>query len=403
MKKNLLIVLLLAAVLTFAACTADKTSTDSTKTPASVVTISISEDPIIVSVPDETSASTSTEPEKEPEAEPEVEENHEGMVRSDLTNMWIDASLENQRPVAIMVDNEKNALPHFGTSDADIVYEMINSTLNNRVTRLMCIVKDWKNIEQFGNIRSTRSTNCIIFPEYNAILVHDGGPSIYINQWLSQDICKQHLSGGFARFDNGKAWTYKEYVTADSYTGVNKSGEPTKYSGLISRIEKAKYSTEYNKYYMGKHFRFADKDLSLKDMKKAKEANLIDLPFSHNQTELHYNEETQTYEYYEYGKEYYDALYGDENRKMTFKNVILYTAPIEKFDENGYMCYYAIGSGEGYFITDGYAVPITWSKKDVESLTVFKNAATKEEITLNTGKTYIALVPSDDWSKLVIE
>lgn len=36
------------------------------------------------------------------------------LYRSELTNEWIDISLKNQRPVAIMVDNEKAALPHYG-------------------------------------------------------------------------------------------------------------------------------------------------------------------------------------------------------------------------------------------------------------------------------------------------
>ena len=68
------------------------------------------------------------------------------MYRSELTNEWIDISLKNQRPVAIMVDNEKAALPHYGLTEADIVYEMMNSTANGRITRLMAIVKDWGKI-----------------------------------------------------------------------------------------------------------------------------------------------------------------------------------------------------------------------------------------------------------------
>ena len=50
------------------------------------------------------------------------------MYRSEITNEWIDESLQNQRPIAVMVDNEKKALPHFGLTEADVVYEMMNST-----------------------------------------------------------------------------------------------------------------------------------------------------------------------------------------------------------------------------------------------------------------------------------
>ena len=86
------------------------------------------------------------------------EENREGMYRSEITNEWIDESLKDQRPVAVMVDNEKTALPHYGLTEADVVYEIMNSTANGRITRLMAIVKDWGKITQFGSIRSTRPT-----------------------------------------------------------------------------------------------------------------------------------------------------------------------------------------------------------------------------------------------------
>jgi len=69
------------------------------------------------------------------EAETESEEVlPEGMYRSELTNELIDESLKNQRPIAVMVDNESIALPHYGLSQADVVYEMMNSTLNGRIT-----------------------------------------------------------------------------------------------------------------------------------------------------------------------------------------------------------------------------------------------------------------------------
>ena len=69
------------------------------------------------------------------EQEP-VEETREGMYRSEITNEWIDESLKNQRPVAIMVDNEKTALPHYGLTEADVVYEIMNSTAILEVCRM---------------------------------------------------------------------------------------------------------------------------------------------------------------------------------------------------------------------------------------------------------------------------
>jgi len=392
MKKYLSIFLAGAMMLSLAACGKETSASGSPS-------FEISENPIVVTTDDgadkETSASEETS--KKEDVIPA------NSYRSELTNEWISNDIKDQRPVAVMVDNESTALPHYGTSNADIVYEMMNSTANGRITRLMCIFKDWRNIEQIGNIRSTRSTNAIIFPEYNAILVHDGGP-FYIKDWLANPKFPNsydHLSGGFARIDRGKGGTYEEYATMDDYKGVGEYAGNS-YDGLATRIKKAKFDEEYNEYYMGKHFTFSDDEISLKDIKDAEKAEKVELPYDHNKTKLTYNSDTETYDYSEYGEKYVDGLY-DDGRGLTFKNVIIQVADFVQFDENGYMCFYAIGSGTGYFLTDGYAIPIKWEKPDQDELTKFYRADNGEEITLNTGKTYITICPLDVSKKIVIK
>lgn len=79
-----------------------------------------------------TNASSAAEESKGTKEE-EVAPEHS--YRSELTNEWIDEDLKDQRPIAVMVDNEKTALPHYGLTEADVVYEIMNSTLNDRITR----------------------------------------------------------------------------------------------------------------------------------------------------------------------------------------------------------------------------------------------------------------------------
>ena len=167
---------------------------------------------VIVDEPEVTS-----EPTEELTTTPEPEEDREGMYRSELTNEWIDESLQNQRPIAVMVDNEKTALPHYGLTQADVVYEIMNSTANGRVTRFMAIVKDWGSLTQFGSIRSTRETNIYLVGEWNAILCHDGGPYFvmgnsaanYKGLIAQKDYC-DNLSGIFPRVENGKPSEFTE-------------------------------------------------------------------------------------------------------------------------------------------------------------------------------------------------
>ena len=57
---------------------------------------------------------------------------------------------------------------------------------------------------------------------------------------------------------------------------------------------------------------------------------------------------------------------------------------------------------DGYYITNGKAIPITWSKEDELTPTRYYDM-NGDMITLNTGTTYVALIPDDIWSGLEIK
>lgn len=334
-----------------------------------------------------TTAETTPEAET-PETSSEVEteeESREGMYRSELTNEWIDESLKDQRPIAVMVDNESTALPHYGLTEADVVYEIMNSTANGRITRLMAIVKDWGKIEQFGSIRSTRPTNIMLAAEWNAVLCHDGGP-FYINDWIAKKY-SANFSGGFSRVNNGKSREFTEYICAGD---------------LDKKFSSSNYSTEYNEYYPGQHYFFSDSEINLSENGDSFDCTEIELPFPHNSSRLQYNESTGTYDYYEYGKAHTDPQH--DNAQLTFKNLLIQDTTFSQLDENGYMIYNAIDSGrDAYYITNGKAIEVTWIKSAENEPTIYLDKQTGEQIELNTGKTYVALVPSDSWNDIVIK
>ena len=316
---------------------------------------------------------------------PAEEESREGMYRSELTNEWIDESLKNQRPIAVMVDNEKTALPHYGLTEADVVYEIMNSTANGRITRFMAIVKDWGKIEQFGSIRSTRPTNIMLAAEWNAVLCHDGGP-FYIDDWIAKKY-SANFSGGFARVNNGKSREFTEYICAGD---------------LDKKFSGSKYTTEYNEYYKGQHYHFSNTEIDLSTVGAAIDCTEIELPFPHNSSRLQYNESTGTYDYYEYGSAHTDPQHG--NAQLMFKNLLIQDTTFKQLDDNGYLIYNAIDSGrDAYYITNGKAMEVTWIKPAEDDITIYLNKQTGEQIELNTGKTYVALVPSDSWDKVVIK
>ena len=311
----------------------------------------------------------------------------DGMYASELTGEWIDESLKDQRPIAVMIDDEKTALPHYGVSEADIIYEMVNSTANQGVTRFMAMFKDYNSVKQIGSVRSTRPTNLQIFPEWNAVLCHDGGP--FWNDNFYKNDFVERFSGTFSRVNNGKPREFTEYIL---------SGD------IDKNFKNTGYSKTYNKYYSGQpHYLFAShtQDNDLSQYSSAQTATKVTLPFHHNNPWLEYDESAGVYKYFQYNQPETDA--GNGNKQVAFKNLLLQNARLEQLDDHGYMMYYPSESNrEGYFITDGKAIKVTWSKaNDLDATRYYDENGNQIEI--NVGKTYVALISEKEWDNIKFE
>lgn len=309
-----------------------------------------------------------------------------GTYFSETTGLPISTSIKDQRPIAVMVDCEYSALPHYGLAEADIVYDLMNSLYNERITRFMAVYKDYSNIAQIGNVRSARTTNVWLAAEWNAIVCHDG-EAIYATPYLTSGYGAQNLSGCFSREKNGKAWEFTEYVEAGDITN-----------------NAAAYgvSLTYNEYKQsGDHFNFVKYTLALDtSVSGFTSAVNVALPYDHNGTTLAYNSATKTYDLSMYGMLHQDA---EDGQTLTFTNVFLLDVPYTEYPSGG-LIYYNIpdGTGTGYYLTNGMKEPITWKKSGETGITHYYDASGKE-LQINRGKTYISLVPDDVWANLVIE
>lgn len=304
--------------------------------------------------------------------------------QSELTGLQISTDLKNIRPIAVMIDNEEKALPHSSVAEADIVYEMMNSTANDHITRLMCLYKNWPNIEQIGSVRSVRSTNIPIAAEYNAILIHEGGPKIYIDNTLNQNAWIDDLDGGFSRLKNGKALEFTEFVL---------KGE------VEEHAKAAGVSLTYNSYKpeRDQHFVFPKKNI----VPIGEAAAEIDMTtaYPHTQSKLIYNASTKTYDYYAYG--YIQKDYGTD-KVISFKDVIIQIAPMTVLDPNGYLAYDVLKTGKGFYCTNGKYMPITWKKDTVTDITHYFDKE-GEELLMNPGKIYINIYPESYEKELIIK
>ena len=103
-----------------------------------------------------------------------------------------------------------------------------------------------------------------------------------------------------------------------------------------------------------------------------------------------------TYEYDSENKNYKRFVNGNPNidyytkEQFTVKNIIVQKINTKIANDNYYWDLETIGTGDGYYITNGYAVPIKWNKESRNSKTKY-TYLDGEEVLLNDGNTYIQL------------
>ena len=66
-------------------------------------------------------------------------------------------------------------------------------------------------------------------------------------------------------------------------------------------------------------------------------------------------------------------------------------------------CSFSRSPKSGYYCTNGKAIEITWQKMGEDSNTYYFEVESGMPLELNTGKTYIGLVPHDQWKDLKID
>ena len=324
-------------------------------------------------------------PATEEEAAPAAEESKEGMVRNPVTNEWIDQSLENQRPIAVMYNNVTAALPQANISKADLIYEC---NVEGSLTRLMCIFKDWKGLEKIGPVRSCRDYYVYWALEWDGIYCHFGGPKLYVDFILGQDYVN-HLDGTYL---DGSAYfrTSDRKAPHNAYT----SGE-----GIAKALKQYDYSETYTSNYEGEHFTFASESNPV-TLDNGVSATHVEPGYTINKPVFTYNESDGLYYREQYGAPHVDQLTGDQ---VAVKNIILQYTYHEVRDAKGYLAFKDHDKGRGgYYITNGKAIPITWEKSSDFSPTTYYDES-GNEITLNTGKTFICIIEDGTQDSIVLK
>jgi len=298
----------------------------------------------------------------------EVENNKEEEIIPEVQIVDLNSKT---RPYAVMVNNISTARPyHSGLQDAYLVYEMI---VEGGITRYMALFKD-QETEMIGSIRSARHYYLDYALENDAIYVHHGQSPQAQSDFSKLGIDRIEIS------ESRTGWREKLPVASEHtlFTSIEKIGK-----GIGSK------RTELKKDLL---LDYSAIPIDTTKLKGVQAANKVDLKYSGSHTTNYaYDSDNNVYKQYVNNKEHKD--YKTE-KQYTVKNIITYQVENYSIDNYGRQDLNNIGSGKGYYITNGVAIPITWEKSSRSAQTVYKYED-GTEITVNDGNTWIHIVPKN--------
>ena len=299
------------------------------------------------------------------------------VYKSKLTGLPVESEeASNRRPVAIMINNLKKALPQSGISKASIIYEAL---AEGGITRLLAVFEDVEGIEQIGTIRSSRPYYIDFSQGVDAIYVHIGGSPQAYSQLKADKLDSFDLIEGA---NSDMSWRDKARIKNNGYEhSVYTSGER-----LLNKFEKKgiRMTTDMENAY----------NFSGDAVYEGNDATRISAVFSNYKTGTYtYDEESGFYRIGQYGTSHVDELY---NSQLAFKNIFILRmkSSVIRGDTAGRLVFENTGSGEGIYFVNGTATEITW-KRESKYAPLKYYTAEGAELPVVPGDSYVAIVPPD--------
>ncbi len=302
---------------------------------------------------------------------------------------------EKRRPMAVMIENHKEARPQSGLSKADIVYETI---AEGGITRFMAIFYCDASFASYtvGPVRSARTYFLDWASEYshNPVYVHVGGANTPgkanalgqiikygwsrendLNQFgLSVKECRRdydRLDHSVATEHSMVCYTKNLWDLAEKrgWSAVDEDGEP--WTDTFTSWKFTDKVTPTNQSATDITFDFWDK-------------------FSQYTVNWKYDPQSKVYKRSNGGKEHIDHNTGKQIASTTV--MVQFVRERGPIDDLKHMLYGTTGKGKAIVFTNGQAEKLTWKKKNRLSRTIFYNSKGKE-YQFQSGKIWIEAVP----------
>ncbi len=307
-------------------------------------------------------------PEPEPEPEP-VFYNH-------TTGLPCAEEMLTKRPVAMMINNLKQAIPQLGISNADIIYECI---VEGGITRLMAVFSDYESLPTTGSVRSSRDYYIDLAQAHDAIYAHCGGSEEAYRIISERKI--DNIDGVRGSTAEASAyWKDQDRVRNMGYEHASM----TNGENLAKAVSDMKMRTEMSEGF-SHPLLFAAEDTEF----EGNTAKSVSVTYSGNYSRsfFSYDEEAKIYKKGQYGAAHIDA---NTESTLGFKNVIVLGVSYrDTGDEYHHLVMNFTGTGKGYYVSNGIAKEIVWAKADRQTPYKLFEADGTTPLLLNPGRSYI--------------
>jgi len=272
-------------------------------------------------------------------------------------------------PFAVMIDNIKEARPHFGLADADVVYE---APAEGGIPRLMPIfLRAGTDVSSIGPVRSARHYFIYMANEYRTPIVHIGASPQGLDALSATglpDLDEERGDAGFWR-DPSRQAPHNAFVSTASIREVlrQRSGPIKASLGPLN----------FGDFVQG-----------------SQAATTILIPYPGGERymlEYDYEADNQVYNRVMDGVPHLD---GSTGQQYTAKSIIIQFANTVAIpnDDAGRLDITLVGSGKGVLVADGTQVPLQWSKASMRDATQFKRTD-GAPFALPSGQVWIQIVP----------
>ena len=273
----------------------------------------------------------------------------------------------NKRPIAIMIDNNVGNNAHVGLQDAYLTYEII---VEGGLTRIMALYKD-VDTSVIGPVRSSRHYFLDYALESDAIYAHYGWST-----YAKNDISSLGVNNINGLYDYGYYRNYNIAAPHNVFTSI---------SDLTSVASKKGYRVTSENYEL---LNYTPDIIDLSSYEGVLTANNVSVTYSYNVRSYTYDAVNKYYLRYMNNSPHTDR---DSKEQYHYKNIIIMKVSNKTLDSYGRQDLDTVGTFEGYYLTNGYAIPIIGVKETRNGKThyYYKN----EEIEVSDGNTMIQIVP----------